>query len=153
MGQNCNWDSEERNCGEKNIGWYLLPVPDCQKDPQFSVTLLLAVPEAVLSHTESRSRLVVQSIKIELLIVPEAVLYHIELRRSRSAVQSILCVAPWRPRGSLVPYKNKDQISCTVHSLCCSLLSQRQSCPIQKWGADQPCSPFSVLLLAVPEEV
>ena len=36
---------------------------------------------------------------------------------------------------------------------CCSLLSQRQSCPIQKRGADQLCSPLSVLLLAVPEAV
>ena len=28
--------------------------------------------------------------------------------------------------------KNKEQISCAVHFLCCSSLSQRQSCPIQK---------------------
>ena len=37
-----------------------------------------------------------------------------------------------------------------VHSLFGSLLSQRQSCPMQKRGADLLCSPFSVLLLAVP---
>ena len=37
--------------------------------------------------------------------------------------------------------------------LCCSWLSQRQSCPIQKQGAQifKLCSSFSVLLLAVPE--
>ena len=40
-----------------------------------------------------------------------------------------------------------------VYSLFCSLLSERQSCPIQKQGADQLCSPFSVLLLAVPKAV
>ena len=87
-----------------------------------------------------------------LLPVPEAVLSHNE-RRSRSAVQSILCVAPRCPRGSLVPYINEEQISCSVQSLCCSALSQRQSHPIQKLGADQLCSPFSVLLLANPEAV
>ena len=47
----------------------------------------------------------------------------------------ILCFAPRCPRGSLVPYKNKEQISCAVHSQSCSSLSQRQSRPIQKWGA------------------
>ena len=41
----------------------------------------------------------------------------------------ILCFAPCCPRSSLVPYKNEEQISCAV------------------------CSPFSVLLLAVPEAV
>ena len=105
-----------------------------------------------MSHTESRSRSVVQSINFELLAVPEAVLSHIELR-SRSAVQSILCVAPRCPRGSLVPYKGEEQITCPFHSLCCSSLSQRQSRPIRKRGADQLCSSFSVLLLAIPEAV
>ena len=105
-----------------------------------------------MSHTESRSRSVVQSINFELLAVPEAVLSHIELR-SRSAVQSILCVAPRCPRGSLVPYKGEEQIICPFHSLCCSSLSQRQSRPIRKRGADQLCSSFSVLLLAIPEAV
>ena len=42
--------------------------------------------------------------------------------------------APPCPRGSLVPYKNKEQISCEVHFLCFSSLSQRQSHPIHKWG-------------------
>ena len=46
----------------------------------FSV-LLLAVPEAVSSHTKTRSR---------------------------SAVQSILSLAPRCPRGSLVPYKSDE---------------------------------------------
>ena len=60
MGQDCLWDSEEQN-GMECI---------------FSV-LLLAVPEAVLSHTKTRSR---------------------------SAVQFILSLAPRCPRGSLVPF-------------------------------------------------
>ena len=47
----------------------------------------------------------------------------------------------------------KQIIYIPFHSLCCSSLSQRQSRPIQKRGADQLCSPFSVLLLAVPEAV
>ena len=42
-----------------------------------------------------------------LLAVPEAVSSHTKVR-SRSAVQSILCVAPRYPRGSLVPYKSED---------------------------------------------
>ena len=81
-----------------------------------SAMLLLAVPEAFSSHTKTRSR---------------------------SSVQYIFCVAPCCPRGSLVPYKNEEQISCAVHSLCCSSLSQMQSCPIQKQGASllqgSPC--------------
>ena len=39
----------------------------------------------------------------------------------------ILCFAPRCPRGSLVPYKNGEQISCAVHFQSCFLLSQRQS--------------------------
>ena len=38
--------------------------------------------------------------------------------------------APRCPRGSFVPYKSEEHISCTVHSQSCSSLSQRQSCPI-----------------------
>ena len=41
-----------------------------------------------------------------LLAVPEAVSSH-KITRSRSAVQSILYVAPRCPRGSLVPYKSE----------------------------------------------
>ena len=51
------------------------------------------------------------------------------------AEQSILCFAPCCSRGSLFPYQNEEQISCAVHSQSCSSLSQRQSCPIPKWGA------------------
>ena len=63
------------------------------------------------------------SFSVLLFAVPEAVSSHSKVR-SRSAVQFILCVAPRCPRGSLFPYKSKEQISCAVHSLCCSLLSQ-----------------------------
>ena len=68
-------------------------------------------------------------------------------------VPSILFVAPRCRRCSLVPYLNEKQISSSFYSLCCSLLSQRQSCPIKKWGADPLCSLFSVFLLAVRESV
>ena len=44
-------------------------------------------------------------------------------------------------------------LSWAVYYLFCSSLSQRQSCPIPKRGANQLCSPFPVLLLAVPEAV
>ena len=47
----------------------------------------------------------------------------------------------------------KQRKDIPFHSLSCSSLSQRQSRPIQKWGADQLYSPFSVMLLAVPEAV
>ena len=56
-------------------------------------------------------------------------------------MQSIFCVAPCCPRGSLVPYKNEEQIMCAVHFLCCSSLSQRQSCPIPKRGESVPPGP------------
>ena len=51
------------------------------------------------------------------------------------AEMSILCFAPCCPRGSPVPYQKEEQISCAVHFQSCSSLSQRQSCPIPKWGA------------------
>jgi hypothetical protein len=61
----------------------------------FNPFLLLAVPEAVSSHTKGRSR---------------------------SAVQSILCLAPRCPRGSLIPYKSKEHQFCgallTERTLC-----------------------------------
>ena len=44
-------------------------------------------------------------------------------------------------------------MSWAVSSLFCSSLSQRQYCPIPKWGADQLCSQFPVLVLVVPEAV
>ena len=65
-------------------------------------------------------------------------------------MKSNFCVAPRCPRGSLVPNKIEEQNSCPVYSMCCSSLFQRQSRPIMKGGADQPCSLFSVLPLAVP---
>ena len=66
---------------------------------------------------------------------------------------SIPYVAPRCPRGSLVPYKNKEQNSCSVHSLGCSSLFQRQSRLIMKGGANQLFSPISLLLLAIPKAV
>ena len=54
---------------------------------------------------------------------------------------SIPYVASCCPRGSLVPYKNKEQVSCAVHFLCCSSLSQMQFRPIQKWGESVPPGP------------
>ena len=60
----------------------------------FSV-LLLPVTEAVLSHTETRSR---------------------------SAVQSILSLAPRCLRGSLVPYKSEE------HPFCGARLTERTVC-------------------------
>ena len=75
-----------------------------------------------------------------LLTVPEAVSSQNE-GRSKSAVQSNFCVAPCCLRGSLVPYKSEEQISCAVHFLCCSSLSQRQSRPIQKQGESVPPCP------------
>ena len=58
--------------------------------------------------------------------------------RSESAVKSNLCIAPCCPLDSQVPYKSKEQINSTVHSLCCSSPSQRQSCRIQKRGESVP---------------
>ena len=64
--------------------------------------LLLTVPEAVLSHTKTRSRSGVQSIKL-LLAVPEAVPYNSEEQISFNS----FCV-PRCPRCSLVPYKSVE---------------------------------------------
>ena len=47
--------------------------------------------------------------------------------------------------------EGRRKIRCVVYPLCCSSLSQTQSCPIHKQGADNLFSAFCVLLLAVPE--
>ena len=67
-----------------------------------------------------------------LLAVPEAVSSH--SKRRRSTVQYIFWVAPQCPRGSLVPYESKEKINCAVYSVCCSSLSPKQSRPIQSQG-------------------
>ena len=56
-----------------------------------------------------------------LLAVPEAVLSNTKTR-SRSAVRSILCLAPCCPRGSLGPYKSEE------HQFCGALLTERTVC-------------------------
>ena len=63
-----------------------------------------------------------------LLAVPEAALSHNECR-SRSAVQSILCVAPRCPRRSLVPFKSDE------HQFCGALLTERNVCA--GWSVQQ----------------
>ena len=92
MGLDCLWDSEEQH---KNglYSWSSHSFcirQDCLYDSESNIgngmecilsVLLLAVPEAVSSHTKMRSR---------------------------SAVQSIFCVGPRCPRGSLVPYKSEE---------------------------------------------
>ena len=70
------WDKTSSGTARSNIGNGM----ECI----FSV-LLIAVPEAVSSHTKVRSR---------------------------SAVQSILSLAPRCPRGSLVPYKIEERQFC-----------------------------------------
>ena len=66
--------------------------------------------------------------------VSEAFLSHNE-GKSIPAMKSILCVATRCPRGSRIPYTSEEQTRCAVYPLFCSLLSQRQSCPIQEQGA------------------
>ena len=56
-----------------------------------------------------------------LLAVPEAVSSHAKTR-SRSAVQSILSLAPRYTRGSLVPYQSEE------HQFCGDLLTERTVC-------------------------
>ena len=83
-----------------------------------SSVLLLSVPEAVSSNNEGRSRSAVQSILCVAPLCPEAVSSHIKAK-SLSAVQSNLYVAPLCPRGSLVPYKSEE------HQFCEALLKER----------------------------
>ena len=104
------------------------------------------VPEAVLSQRQSRPRTkgradqLYNLSSVLLLTVQQAVSSHNEGRR-KSAVKSNFCVAPRCPRGSLVPHESEKQISCAVHYLCCSSLSKRQSCPIQKQRESAPSGP------------
>ena len=59
-------------------------------------------------------------------------LWDSEEKNREYTLHSIPYISSCCPRDSLVPYKNEEQISCAVHFLYCSLLSQRQSRPIQK---------------------
>ena len=70
------------------------------------------------SKTESRQ---LSPFPMLLLAVPEAVSSHTKTR-SRSAVQSILSLAPRCPRGSLVPYKSEE------HQFSGALLTERTGC-------------------------
>ena len=61
-----------------------------------------------------------------LLAVPEAVLSHSKIRR-RSAVQSIPSLAPRCPRGSLVPYQSEEHQFCgalLMERTMCGMLSR-----------------------------
>ena len=69
--------------------------------------LLIAVPEAVCSMVKGGADQLCSQTSVLLIAVPEAVLSHTKAR-SRSDVQSILCVASRCPRGSLVPYKSEE---------------------------------------------
>ena len=64
----------------------------------------------------------------------------------------LLLVFVW-DKTALGQHGAKQIICITFHSLCCSSLSQRQYCPIQKRGAGQLCSPFSVFILVAPVAV
>ena len=95
--------------------------------------LFLTVPEAFWSQNEGRTRSAVQVILCFLCSLSQRQSRPI-MRGGAPVMQSNFCIAPCFPRGSLVHYKSEEQISFVVHSLCCSSLSQRQSCPIQKRG-------------------
>ena len=76
----------------------------------------------------------------------------------RGATQKMNCSADpcslfWYGTRLPLGQRGATMLSWAVYSLFCSSLSQRQSCPIPKWGAAQLCSPFQVLHLAVPEAV
>ena len=71
--------------------------------------MLLPVPEAVLSHNGADQLCSLSSVL--LFAVPEAV-SSLKEGRSRSAEKPILCVTPLYPRGSLVPYKSEEYHFC-----------------------------------------
>ena len=70
-----------------------------------------------LSHSHSRPYQSEEQISCSVhnlccsLLFPEAVSSNIKVR-SKSAVPSILCVAPCCPRGSLIPYKSEEHHFC-----------------------------------------
>ena len=93
MQQDCLWDSKEQD-------WEWTAQLIC-----FFVWDKTASGTA-RSKTESIHSI---SFPMLLLAVPEAVSSHTKIR-SRSAVQSIFCVAPRCPRGKLVPYKSEENL-------------------------------------------
>ena len=85
------------------------PIMKGGADQLYSIlsVLLLSVPEAVCSIVKGGADQLCSQTSVLLIAVPEAVLSHTKAR-SRSDVQSILCVASRCPRGSLVPYKSEE---------------------------------------------
>ena len=86
-----------------------------------SLLLILVWDETASGTVRSNIAELSYLVSVLLLAVPEAVSSHTKTR-SRSAVQSIPSLAPRCPRGSLVPHQSEEQIRCSVHFLCCSLL-------------------------------
>ena len=112
MGQDCLWDSEEH---EKGLSW--------------------SAPRCCMGQDSGRARR-----KTEVLLKVDALnswsvhCFSMGPNCLWDSVEHHRGFAPCCPRGSLVPYKSEEQISCSVHFLSCSSLSQIQSCPIQKRG-------------------
>ena len=148
MGRDCLWDSEEQDwewtvqliCSSLSYGTRL-PLGQrgakplcCSSLSQRQFCPILNRGADQLGRTSTSSSSLFQTLfcpilnrgadqlcslsSVLLLAVPEAVSSHTKAR-SRSAVQSILCVAPRCPRGSLVPYKSEE------HQFCGALLTER----------------------------
>ena len=108
-----------------------------------------------LSHTAHSSLCKESSAELMLLIfgMGRDCLWDSDVQDWEWTTQLICSSFLYGTRLPLGQWGAKQIIYIPFHSLCCSLLFQRQTHPIQKQGPDQLCSPFSVLLLAVPEAV
>ena len=92
-----------------------------------SLLLILVWDETASGTVRSNIAELSYLVSVLLLAVPEAVSSHTKTR-SRSAVQSIPSLAPRCPRGSLVPYQSEEHQFCgallTERTVCGMVLSR-----------------------------
>ena len=97
---------------------------DCPADLLLVFVLDKNASETARSKTDSRQ---LSPFSMLLLAVPDAVSSH-KKTSSKSALQSIFCVIPHCPRGSLIPYKSEEnQFHPVLASIepCAPMLLQR----------------------------
>ena len=118
-GTQWNWFSSLLYVARLPLGqWEVTQKMDCTAD----LLLVFVWDESASGTARSNIGNGMECISFVLLLaVPEAVSLNTK-PRSRSAVQSILSLAPRCPRGSLVPYKSEE------HQFCGALLTERTVC-------------------------
>ena len=109
---------------------------DCTADLLLVLIWDKTASRTARSKTENRQ----VSLAMLLLAVPEAVSSHTKNEEQRKAVQFIFCVAPRCSRGSLIPYQNEEN---QFHPVL-ALLEAVAPIPATSHNASQACTKSKV---------